>query len=378
MMCVRAVGSALAVTVSLGTAGPALGRRLPGTPVPRGFVGMNVDGPMLTLGGRVARPSQFKAMRGHGVQSVRVPFSWASAQPYANWSEVPASQKGKFVSGAGGVPTSFAGTDQIVALAAAQRMPVLPIVIYAPSWDALPGTGGTGSGLSRPAADGPYGAYLTTLVERYGPHGSFWRHHPRIRKQPIRMWEIWNQPFADSYLTLLGVAHAAIKRADRHAQVVLAGVPNFSWQLLDTIYRIHGARRLFDIVDIHPYTQSPDGVIEILERARAIMRKHGNPHKPIIAGETGWPSSLGRTPPMFAFGTTAAGQARDARELLSLLAANRRRLGLADFYWYTWMGDVYPGAFAFNYSGLLDYHNGNVFAKPALSAFSHEAHAIEG
>jgi hypothetical protein len=108
-----------------------------------------------------------------------------------------------------------------------------------------------------------------------------------------------------------------------------------------------------------------------------VMRKHGDRHKPIIVGEIGWPSSLGQTPRQFDIETTPAGEARKLSRLLPMLAANRRRLGLLDFYWYTWMGDEYPGAFPFNFSGLLGFHNGSVFAKPALAAFRRTAHAIE-
>jgi hypothetical protein len=352
--------------------------------VPAGFVGVNLDGPPLTPGDNVPLEPQFRLMTRSRVESVRVRFSWASAQPYASWSEVPANQAGQFVSGAGGIPTSFAATDQIVQLAATHGMSVLPIVIYVPSWDAAPGAG---SGLARPRDDRPYGQYVTTLIGRYGPHGSFWNQHPGIPKRPIRMWEIWNepdivgnwptQPFAHSYVALLRVAHAAVKRADPHALVVLAGVPDFSWQLLDSIYRVRGARRLFDVVDVHPYTKRPAGVIEILRHVRAVLKRHRNPGRPIIAGETGWPSSLGQTPRIFDFETTEAGQARRLAALLPLLAANRRRLGLLGFYWYTWMGDEYSGAFPFNFSGLLAFRNGNVSAKPGLSAFRTAALALE-
>jgi hypothetical protein len=201
------------------------------------------------------------------------------------------------------------------------------------------------------------------------------------------MWEIWNepdivgywptQPFARSYVALLGAAHSAIKRADRGARVVLAGVPNFSWQVLNSIYRVRGSRGLFDVVDVHPYTKRPAGVIKILQLVRASMKRAGDSGKPIIAAETGWPSSLNQTTHRFDFETTQAGQAKNVRALLPLLAANRRALGLISFYWYTWMGDEYPGAYSFNFSGLLSYQSGQVSVKPALAAFSQMAHTIE-
>ena len=385
----RPAALAAAATLSIALAGPAAARSLPGTPVPRGFVGMNVDGPMLTPQDGAAMPSEFYTMRADGVQSVRVPFSWAAAQPYQSWSEVPPSQTAQFGSGAGGVPTDFGTTDQIVLLSAGRGMSVLPIVEYVPPWDAAPRSCNPKevTCLKGPLDDGPYGEYLTTLIRRYGPTGTFWSLHPNLPRRPIRMWEVWNepdiidfwptQPFARSFVALLGVAHTAVKRADSGAKVVLAGIPNFISRDLDAIYRIRGARKLFDVVDAHPYTKYPTGVITILKQVRATMRQAGDARKPIIVGEGGWPSSLGQTRKLFDFETTELGQARNLRALLPLLAANHRQLGVSAFYWYTWMGDEYKGAFEFNFSGLLKFTDAGVFTKPALSAFDQVTHAIE-
>jgi hypothetical protein len=373
----------LAAAVTLVAPALAAGRPLPGAPVPSGFVGMNIDGPMLTGQDGVAQPSQFGVMHSNGVRSIRAVFSWSVAQPYASWAQVPAGQSG-FVNGAGGIPTNFAGTDQIVQLAAAHGMTVLPTVIDTPDWDAAPRSG---LGLAQPRDNAAYGRYLTTLIQRYGPRGSFWGQHPGLRPRPIRMWEVWNepdivgywptQPFASSYVALLRAAHSAVKNADRGARVVLAGVPNFSWQILNQIYRVRGARGAFDVVDVHPYTKQPAGVIKIMQLVRASMKRGKDANKPIIAGETGWPSSLNQTRHQFDFETTVSGQARNVRALLPLLAANRQALRLIGFYWYTWMGDEFPGAYPFNFSGLMSFQNGQVKAKPALKAFGQAARAIE-
>lgn len=362
----------------------AAGRPLPGTPVPGGFVGTNVDGPMLTGQDGVAYPSQFGVMRSNGVQSIRAVFSWSIAQPYASWAQVPAGQGGMFVNGAGGVPTNFAGTDQIVELAAAQGITVLPTIIGAPSWDA---GSMTALGLAPPRDNQPYGWYLTTLIGRYGPNGSFWSQHPNLPRRPIRMWEVWNEPnlvqfwpmrpWPSSYVALLRVAHGAIKQADPRAKVVLAALPNYSWRLLLQIYRVAGARRLFDVVDVHAYTKNPAGVIQILGFVRTSMKLGKDSNKQLIAGEVGWLSSGNQTARQYDFQTTQSGQARNLRALLPLLAANRKALRLSAFYWYTWMGDEFKGANPFNFSGLVALQNGQVKAKPALKAFNQTAHAIE-
>ncbi len=382
----RLAASLFAAAVMLVGPGQAAGRsrRLPGTPVPRGFVGTNVDGPVLTSQGGIALPDQFALMRSSGVQSIRVLFSWALAQPYASSADIPAGQRGAFATGTGGIPTSFAGTDQIVAAAAAGGMPILAVVMDAPPWD---GAAQSGYGGRLPRDDRLYGRFLTTLIRRYGPRGSFWAQHPELPRRPIRMWEVWNepdiddfwptQPWTSTYLALLRTAHSAIRRADPGARVVLAGLTNYSWRDLASIYRRPGARRLFDVVDVHPYTKYPAGVVRILRHVRATMDKAGDRRKPMIAAETGWLSSLHQTTRAFQFETTEAGQARKLRALLPLLAANRRALGLIGFDWYTWMDYEYPGAPPFSFSGLLAFRDGQVREKPAFGAFVQTVHTIE-
>ena len=201
------------------------------------------------------------------------------------------------------MPTDFAGTDQIVALAAARGMAVVPIVMYTPSWDAAPGLA---ADLALPRDNRPYGGYLTTLIERYGPRGSFWDQNPTLPRRPIRTREIWDEPdlrcfwptphWASGYVAPLGRAHAAVRHADPGARAILAGLTAYSWLDLASIYHVRGARRLFDVVEVHPYTKYPGGVVRILSFVRATMDKAGDRGEPMIAGETGWMSSLGQTP----------------------------------------------------------------------------------
>ena len=112
-------------------------------------------------------------------------------------------------------------------------MTVLPLVLYAPAWDAAKNR----TGYSIPKRPGPYADFLAALVKRYGPHGTFWSGRSGARV-PIRSWRIWNepnlgyswpQPFARGYVSLSS-DHAAIKRADPGAKVVLGGLTNFAWK----------------------------------------------------------------------------------------------------------------------------------------------------
>lgn len=323
---------------------------------PFGFVGMNVDGPLLDPG--VNLTPIFSRMESTGVEAVRTTFNWAAAQPVQ------------------GGPIDFSQTDALVGDAAARGMTLLPVIIYTPEWDAQPHDPGT---LAIPADDAPYAAYAAALVRRYGPHGSFWAAHPTLPRLPIRAWQIWNEPnfnyywrapFAASYVALLAAAHAAIRQADPGAKVVLAGFPDQAWQSLDAVYQIKGARNDFEIAAAHPYTQKPANVIRFLQFVRAAMKAHGDARKPLLVTETGWNSSHGHQPADgFCCQTDEQGQMARVKAELPLLAANRTRLNLLAFYYYTWAGDEHTGAPSFNFAGLFDDVNGTLRAKPVYNVF---------
>ncbi len=360
--------------------------------VPQGFVGMMADGPIFDP--QVNLPKQLDKMVASGVESLRVVFSWSAAQPYANWSDVPQSLIGEFTQSQSGVPTDFSASDRIVALAAQRGMSVLPVPMYAPSWDLETNPPRSSPAplvsLIQPHDDGPYGDYLTALVGRYGPQGSFWAENPQIPRMPIRQWQVWNepnigdfwasQPFAATYVTLLRDAHDAIKKADPGAEVILAGLANDSWNALNAIYQVSGASSLFDAVAIHPYTADARGVVTILQLVRNVMNRHGDRRKPIVLTELGWPSSLGHVATTFGVATTRQGQAQRLARVIPMIGSVRKRLAIAGFYVYTWLGEENPGSTVFSYSGLFDFSaaTNSVHAKPAYVAFRKAALALEG
>ena len=351
-------------------------------PVPQGFVGVDVDGPMFGPDTTIDFPGQLKTMVSSGVQSIRVAFSWAAAQPYQTDAEVPAGQSADFTD-VGGVPTTFQVTDMVVGDAARERMTVLPTVLYAPPWDAVTNA----SGVGYPRRYAPYAAYLTALIARYGPHGSFWRDNPALPRTPIRTWQIWNepnlayywkQPFASSYVAMLKVAHAAVKKADPGAQLVLGALTNTAWVSLGQVYKVHGAKNFFDVVAVNGFTKIPANVIEFMVFVRHAMSRFHDGAKPLIATELSWPSAKGETHDNLDFVTTQAGQARNIAALMPLIGQQRLSLHLIGFYWYTWMGEEDPNTGPFNYSGLLADHDGKVTVKPALAAYRTGVLALEG
>jgi hypothetical protein len=350
-------------------------------PTPPGFVGVDTDGPLLDPASDLNLGRQLDQMVASGVESVRVAFDWAAAQPFESSAEVPADQATEFTD-VGGVPTEFATTDELVGLAAQRGLTLLPTVLYAPRWDARTNRGG----LSTPAKTAPYASYLTALVRRYGPHGSFWAMHPGVRKLPVRRWQIWNepnlsyywpQPFATRYVALLRAAHTAIRRADPGAKVVLGALTNFAWKSIGQIYRVRGARSLFDIVSVNGFTKTPSGVMLFLRIVRNALIRLGDARRPLLATEVSWPSAQGKSPQHYDFNTTDAGQARNIAAVLPMLGAQRTQLRLIGFYYYTWVGAEKRRAPAFSFAGLLSLQNGRLVAKPALSAFRTGALALE-
>jgi len=140
---------------------------------------------------------------------------------------------------------------------------------------------------------------------------------------------------------------------------------------------VPGARRLFDEVAIHPYTRQVAGLRTILRLARGVMRRNGDPSKPIAVTEFGWPSAKGKAVG-FGIETTERGQAHRVRRALLLLARNRRPLGLASVYWYTWTAREQGSESIFPYSALRRREpDGAVTPKPALRAFRTTALKLE-
>ena len=350
--------------------------------VPQGFVGVDVDGPMFGPDTTIDFAHQLKTMVANGVQSIRAAFSWAAAQPYKTDADVPADQTSQFIDVAG-VPTSFQVTDMIVGDAARERLTVLPTVLYTPHWDAVDNP----NGVDTPRRYGPYAAYLTALIGRYGPHGSFWHDNPGIPRMPIRSWQVWNepnlsyywrQPFASTYVSFLRTAHAAIKKTDPGAHVVLGALTNTAWKSLAQIYKIKRGRDLFDVVAVNGFTKIPAHVMLFMQFVRRVMGRFGDGAKPLLATEISWPSAKGKTRDKFDFITTQAGQARDITTLLPLIGQQRLALHLIGFYWYTWMGEESANSPAFNFSGLLGFNHNKVTVKPALAAFRAGVLALEG
>jgi polysaccharide biosynthesis protein PslG len=323
---------------------------------------VQADGPLTDQPGPY--DGEWDRMVGAGVESVRLTFLWRFAQPVA------------------GGPNDFTATDALVIAGARRHLQVFPNVWATPDW-AADQPGNAASPVRDRAA---YGRYLAALIGRYGPHGSLWAERPDIPKVPIRAWQIWNepsmtrywsvQPFAKSYVALLRAAYSAVKRADPHATVVTAGLPNESWKDLRTIYKA-GGRGHFDAVGLHPYTGKPRNVIRLVELSRSVMRKAHDSRTPVWLTELSWPAALGKVSETHGFETTDRGQAAKLKDGLKRLVDDRKRLRIGKVIWYTWLS-VEGGENSFAWSGLRRIRGSALLSAPALSTFRSVARRLEG
>jgi hypothetical protein len=356
-----------------------------GRAVPQGFVGMVIEGPALEPK-RANLQHEMDLMVRSGVESIRVVFPWGDEQPYPNAQSVPPSQQRLFHD-ENGVPTNFSYTDRIMILAAQRHIQVLPVVWRAPAWGARhPGFLG-----SPPKGPAYFAQYAAALVRRYGPSGSFWAQYPGLPPQPIRTWQIWNepnigtfwmdQPFAADYVALLRAAREQILAVDPGAKIVIAGLVNKSWTALQQFYDA-GGQGLFDIMAVHPFTLKVGGVFVILQKVREVMGQHGDGGKPMMVTELSWPSAVGKVKKKWirGFEVTVKAQAQRVKDAYRLMSRYRTRFNILQVDWYSWLRYDAFRTDTFDYSGLrhISTHRFKIEDKPAAGAFKKIALRLEG
>ena len=328
--------------------------------LPRGFFGIV---PQVAFGARdTAR------MRAGGVETIRVMVSWASVEP---------------------TPTSgydWSGVDQQVALAAEERLEVLPFLFATPPWLAhdfrtLP--------VQNRRQRQAWAEFVGAAVERYGRRGEFWREHAPGSKRPlprlpIGAWQIWNEEnffyFASPvsptrYARLLAVTHRALHQADPRADLVLGGLfgdpgerPPRAWDavdFLDRLYRVRGVKANFDAVALHPYAADTGVLAALVEGVHRTMVRHRDRRAGLYLTELGWGSQ--NDPQVVSFEVGRHGQARELRRAYRYLLSRRQRLNLKQVDWFTWKDAT--GSCSFCDSTGLFRRGGSFRPKPAWRAF---------
>lgn len=301
-----------------------------GANVPAGFFGV---APQTTL-----TPEDARYMKAGGLETVRVPIAWPDIQPTAN------------------SPYNWAGVDQIVAIAAQAGLRVFPTLGSTPKWlTRKPTTLPVNNARQRTA----WTSFVKAAVLRYGPGGEFWKaqtkgvvYQPGTRPQPIREWQVWNEPnffyFAypvspSRYAKLVTITSQAIKSVKPSAKVILAGLfakPNArgvrgmpAETFLKRVYKTPGLKNRFDGVSLHPYAIDTRELEEFVEGIHEVTIE--NRDRPgFYITEIGWGSE-----PNFnevAFEQGIQGQVRQLRGAYGYLIENQRRLNLKQVHWFSW------------------------------------------
>jgi hypothetical protein len=354
--------------------------------VPSGMFGVVLDPEVVADSSQAALDSQMALMAQSGVQAVRTNFDWEATEP----------QSGVY---------QWGGLDNIVMAAAAHGLQLLPIVEFTPRWASSHKRSAWDE--YGPAKTSTYAAFVTQLVDRYGPGGSFWGMHPGLPRVPIHAWQIWNEPegtkydwrsrpWPSTYTALLRAAYKAIHRADRGATVVSGAMVGLNttnltpWAEASALYAA-GAKRYFDVLAVNAFTGSPSvsssvsRSLKIVRLVRDVMRAHGDSRKPIWVTELTWPAATGRIRPSQYVGieTTAAGQAARLAAYYQKVAT-KRPFGIQRAFWYTWASTYQDTARfgippTFQYSGLVQWTPAAGFtALPVLSTYARLAAKYEG
>jgi polysaccharide biosynthesis protein PslG len=338
--------------------------------VPVGFWGVNWTGEITDNSAWDTRVSNWQKMADSGVEAGRAQFLWSRAQPHRN------------------DPVDYTYTDHTVELAVTSGIKLLPVVAAAPRWARE-----SDAPNSPPKNRGAYANYIRELIARYGPDGSYWTLNPLLPKRPIRAFQIFNEPsldyqwtipegrdWAPGYGKLVRAVYPVIKDADPGAKVVLAGLPNDSYQDLDHLYKVGKIHGSFDVAALHPYTHHDHGVLTIARRFRAVMKKHGDGKKQLWVTELGLPASKGKANDKTKLQTTDEGMGRFLEQSYKDLMKNRKKLRVPKVYWFTWASS-YRGWF-FNYAGLRRFaHKGSKEVeadKPALAVYRKLARRAQG
>jgi hypothetical protein len=349
--------------------------------VPRGFVGTDADGPLVSNDPSLFT-SQLGPMADAGVETIRMNFDWRRIEHYKTIDDVPIQDRGNYTV-VDGVPNNFTLADQWMADAARRGIRIMPVLIYTPRWARRH----SGRAASPPRDRGDYARFAAALVSRYGHDGSFWSRYPTLPYLPIEFWQLWNephftdywtdQPWAPDYVKLLKRTYTRIHATDSGAKVVMAGLTNESWTFLDQAYKA-GAKGYFDYAAIHPFTAKVSGIVTILDKARRVMKEHGDSGRHLMVTEMSWTSARGKTSQQFGFEQDEKGQAKHLADAYSLLAQERRRLKLRAVFWYTWLTMDQSTSQPFDYAGVNKLRQGIVVKKPAYKAMRTTAVALEG
>jgi hypothetical protein len=272
------------------------------------------------------------------------------------------------------VRCTFAATDELVLAAAKRRIRLMPVLLDLRNFSSF-----ATHGAHPPPNFHRFAQRARRLAHRYGPHGTLWRHHRRLRRYAIRAWQVWNEPNLPvwwrprpnprGYVRLLRATSRAIHRAERHAVIISAGLPDSS-QSVPYSYSSYlrrflraGGRRYAQAIGVQAYSPTVPGVLAVLRTYRGLLNHHRARRKPLWVTEFGWADRGPRN----AFVVGARGQARRIKAAYRAMAHRRKRLRIKGIVYYQWIDTPVTGHDTWGLHTGLIRRSGK--PKPALKAW---------
>lgn len=179
--------------------------------------------------------------------------------------------------------------DQIVEVASAAGIELVPVVDLTPTWASGVATTTTAGPNAPPLSASYYGDFMLALATRY--------------RGRIRYWELGNEP--DDLHSWSGTiqqhvdlrmkpGYAAVKSVDPRAQVILGGLALSTH--MDAVYAAGGGG-YFDVGNVHAYyiAAAADGTA--LQQVRGAMNANGDAAKPLWLTEFGYATHASTTTP---------------------------------------------------------------------------------
>lgn len=194
--------------------------------------------------------------------------------------------------------------DMIVTDMAMAHLHWEPTLAFAPRWAEVHRSrilhlkSGNAIAYLPPASNATFAAYATAFMQRYGPHGAFWKANPALPYVPVTTVEVWNEPDnthdwgkainLSDYSRMYEAIRTAVHRAYRHARVMTGGLAWTESSLPRLLKAFRG--QPIDALAIHPYGANPSQSIRVAKDALADMRRAGRGRTPVVANEYGWTS----------------------------------------------------------------------------------------
>lgn len=313
--------------------------------------------------------SEVQRMGQGDVGILRVVFRWSAVEPQPglyNWDRL----------------------DALMKATGREKLDVLPVLVGTPDWAKDDPAAGETEGKEAWPVTNTVGAeharlFIGKVAERYGRDGTFWADNPDVRYEPIKDYQIWNEPnrklFSPGgrpkpllYARFLKSSSRAIKAFDPKANILMAGMPQrFSTgrpldSYLREFYKIKHVKQAFDTMTLHPYSTNVKGIEFSIEQMRELLRNVGDKNRELWITEFGWGSGGDSE----FFSKSPKTQARLLTESFKLMRNRRDKYDLGAAIWFSWRDRPRPAGGSNPWqvhTGLFKQAGGQ---KPAWAAFT--------